>query len=32
METVKKKAVTVGVILGFDALCLIVFGAILKWI
>jgi len=32
METVKKKAVTVGVILGFDALCLVVFGAILKWI
>lgn len=32
METVKKKAITVGVILGFDALCLILFGAILKWI
>jgi hypothetical protein len=32
METVKKKAITVGAILGFDVLCLIVFGAILKWI
>lgn len=32
METVKKKAITVGVILGFDAFCLILFGAILKWI
>ncbi len=32
MESVKKKAVTVGTILGFDALCLIVFGAVLKWI
>ena len=32
METVKKKAITVGAILGVDALCLIVFGAILKWI
>jgi len=32
METVKKKAITVGAILGFDALCLIVFGSILKWI
>jgi hypothetical protein len=32
METVKKKAVTVGAILGFDSLCLILFGVILKWI
>jgi hypothetical protein len=32
METVKKKGITVGVILGFDAFCLILFGAILKWI
>jgi hypothetical protein len=32
METVKKKAITVGAILGFDAFCLILFGAILKWI
>jgi hypothetical protein len=32
LETVKKKAVTVGLILAFDALCLILFGAILKWI
>jgi hypothetical protein len=32
METVRKKAITVGVILGFDALCLILFGTILKWI
>jgi hypothetical protein len=32
METVRKKAITVSVILGFDALCLILFGAILGWI
>jgi hypothetical protein len=32
MERVKHKAVAVGTILGFDALCLIVFGAILGWI
>ena len=32
MESVKKKAITVGAILGFDAFCLILFGAILKWI
>ncbi len=32
METVKRKAITVGLILGFDAACLVLFGAILKWI
>jgi hypothetical protein len=32
MESVKQKAITVGSILGFDLLCLVVFGAILKWI
>ena len=32
MKSVRSKAITVGGILGFDAACLIVFGAILKWI
>ncbi len=32
MTSTKKQATTVGIILGFDALCLIVFGAILGWI
>ncbi|MDD5712212.1 MAG: hypothetical protein PHY31_05555 [Smithellaceae bacterium] len=32
METVKKQVTTVSVILGFDALCLIIFGVYLKWI
>ena len=32
MKTIKAKAITVGSILGFDVLCLIVFGAILQWI
>ena len=32
MESVKKKITTVGIIWGFDALCIIVFGVILKWI
>ena len=32
MKSVKNKAIAVGSILGFDALCLIVFGAILRWI
>jgi len=32
MQSVKNKAIAVGSILGFDALCLIVFGAILGWI
>ena len=32
MEKVKTKAVAVGAILGFDLLCLIVFGAFLNWI
>ena len=32
MESVKQKAITVGSILGFDLVCLVVFGAILNWI
>lgn len=32
MKKAKDKAVTVGAILGFDAVCLIIFGAILGWI
>jgi len=32
MESVRKKAITVGGILGFDLLCLIVFAGILRWI
>lgn len=32
MDSVKKQAITVGSILGFDVLCLLVFGVILKWI
>ncbi len=32
METVRKKLITVGSILGFDAICLILFIGILKWI
>ena len=32
MESVKKKAITVGAILGFDIICLVVFMGILKWI
>lgn len=32
MASVRRKAVTVGAILGFDALCLIAFGVILGWI
>jgi len=32
MESVRKKAITVGSILGFDLICLIVFGGILGWI
>lgn len=32
MESVRKKAITVGSILGFDLLCLIVFAGILGWI
>ena len=32
MESVKKKLITVGSILGFDAICLIVFAGILNWI
>ncbi|MDM8518012.1 hypothetical protein QUF76_17585, partial [Desulfobacterales bacterium HSG16] len=32
MESVKKKAITVGTIFSFDGICLIVFGPILGWI
>ena len=32
MDSVKRKAITVGSILGFDLVCLVVFGAILNWI
>lgn len=32
MESVKKKIIATGSILGFDVLCLIVFGAVLGWI
>jgi hypothetical protein len=32
MESVRKKAITVGSILGFDLLCLVVFAGILGWI
>lgn len=32
MESVRKKAITVGSILGFDLVCLIVFAGILGWI
>jgi len=32
MESVKKQAITVGAILGFDVICLVVFMGILKWI
>lgn len=32
MESVRKKAMTVGAILGFDLACLLIFGAVLGWI
>jgi len=32
MATVRRKAVTVGGILGCDLLCLVIFGALLRWI
>lgn len=32
MESVRKKAITVGTILGFDLLCLIIFAGFLGWI
>ena len=32
METDRKRAVTVGAILGFDAACLVLFGVVLGWI
>jgi hypothetical protein len=32
MESVRKKATTVGVILAFDIVCILVFGVLLKWI
>lgn len=32
MKSVRNKAITVGVILGFDLACLVILGGILKWI
>ncbi|HEX9973951.1 MAG TPA: hypothetical protein VGD14_17910 [bacterium] len=32
MTSSKKQAMTVGIIFGFDIICLILFGVILKWI
>jgi hypothetical protein len=32
MESIKKKVITVGAILAFDVICLVVFMGILKWI
>jgi len=32
MESIKKKVITVGSILGFDLICLVVFGGVLSWI
>ena len=32
MEGIKRKAITVGTILGVDIICLVLFGAILGWI
>ena len=32
MESIKKQAITVGSILGFDMVCIIIFGVILQWI
>jgi hypothetical protein len=32
MESIKSKAITVGAILGFDLVCILVFGVILQWI
>lgn len=32
MDTIKKQVITVGSILGFDILCLVIFGAALSWI
>ena len=32
MPTVKQKAITVSCILGFDLVCLVVFGGLLSWI
>jgi hypothetical protein len=32
MPTVKQKAITVGVILGFDLVCLVLFAGVLRWI
>jgi hypothetical protein len=32
MESIKKKVITVGAILSFDVICLVVFMGILKWI
>ncbi len=32
MESTKKQAITTGAILGFDLVCLIIFGGVLRWI
>jgi hypothetical protein len=32
MPTIRQKAITVGIILGFDLVCLIIFAGVLKWI
>jgi hypothetical protein len=32
MKCIKRQAAAVGAILGFDAICLVVFGAMLGWI
>ncbi len=32
MESVRKKAITVGAIFGVDLVCILVFGLILEWI
>ncbi len=32
MPTLRQKAITIGTILGFDALCLVLFVGFLQWI
>jgi hypothetical protein len=32
MPTPRQKAITVGIILGFDLICLVLFAGVLKWI
>jgi hypothetical protein len=32
MPTLRQKAITVGIILGFDLICLVLFVGVLKWI